>query len=846
MTPTAVVPTVPATPPAAGGTAPVVTGSPTAAWWRRVPWVAVVLTLTVVVVSTVMLVRDTLPWRNAYDLRAVGLALFTVDSWRRLLVNAPVVLLVAAAAERAMGARRVVLAYLGGGLLTSLAGLALSTVERSVLAVLPLNDEPLSGAPPIAAAIGVAMAASCFARPLWRRRVRLAFTLLAVTLFLYSGSADDLYTLISLPVGLLIGRLSGGRGAGLRVLRSSHHETRILLAAVTAISAIGPVIATVWGVGYGLMTVYGYLSYDPLTFVDGQPCSVTSSVVPCPDGEVYAEMQPDAGWIAALPMLLLVVCAWGILRGRRGALSIAIVVQLCAFVGLSLQFLVFSPGTWDAVSQIRSPTIGTSAVQYLIGLGVAALTPLAVALVLFLSRRAVRVASAPGARSVFVGTVVGGGFLVLVVTLLSMLVVSDQFRPWASVRDIVASLPLRLLPPSLLPYDSATFVPVSGWAQATWYLPSVLFWILCIVASIRLVTSGGTVAHSGDRARARGVLERGGGGSLAFMTTWSGNAYWFAPGLDAAIAYRVHGRIALSLGGAFGADRSHPGVGRGFVDYCGEHGWTPVFYSVDDVDRAALADLGWRETQVAEEARLDPRTWTPAGKKRQDVRTATNRAQREGVTAQWTSWSALSFVDRAHVREISEAWVADKTIPEMEFTLGGVDELLDPAVRLMLARDADGRVIAVTSWLPVFSADGVTGYTLDVMRRRDDAMNGVMEFVIGAVVEQAKEEGCATLSLSGSPLAFHRSEHDADRDAVERLLETLSTLLEPAYGFRSLANFKKKFQPEHAGVWMLYPDAAQLPAIGIALVRCYVPGLTLGQAARLGIGLRASSRATRA
>lgn len=427
-----------------------------------------------------------------------------------------------------------------------------------------------------------------------------------------------------------------------------------------------------------------------------------------------------------------------------------------------------------------------------------------------------------------------------------MLVVSDQFRPWAGVRDIIAGLPLRLLPPSLLPADLIAFVPVSGWAQAMWYLPSVVFWSLCILASIRLVTSGGTVAHSGDRSRARKVLENGGGGSLAFMTTWSGNAYWFAPGRDAAIAYRVHGRIAVSLGGAFGADRAHPDVGRGFVDHCGEHGWTPVFYSVDDQARAALAGLGWRETQVAEEALLDPRTWTPAGKKRQDVRTATNRAQREGVTAQWTAWSALSFVDRSQVREISEAWVADKTIPEMEFTLGGVDQLLDPAVRLMLARDAEGRVIAVTSWLPILAESGaVAGYTLDVMRRRDDAMNGVMEFVIGAVVEQLRDEGCTTMSLSGSPLAFHRNDDDADRDAVERLLETLSTLLEPAYGFRSLATFKKKFQPDHAGVWMLYPDAAQLPAIGIALVRCYVPGLTLGQAARMGIGLRFSARADR-
>jgi lysylphosphatidylglycerol synthetase-like protein (DUF2156 family) len=178
----------------------------------------------------------------------------------------------------------------------------------------------------------------------------------------------------------------------------------------------------------------------------------------------------------------------------------------------------------------------------------------------------------------------------------------------------------------------------------------------------------------------------------------------------------------------------------------------------------------------------------------------------------------------------------------MGFTLGGLDETADPAVRLMLARDREGRIVAVTSWLPVRGSDGVVGYALDVMRRRDDAMNGVMEFVIGAVVEQTRGEGCSVLSLSGSPLASHRAGDAADLPAVDRVLEQLSALLEPAYGFRSLANFKKKFQPEFAPMWMIYPDATHLPAIGLALLRCYVPGLTLAGAARLGARLRPAAR----
>ena len=38
----------------------------------------------------------------------------------------------------------------------------------------------------------------------------------------------------------------------------------------------------------------------------------------------------------------------------------------------------------------------------------------------------------------------------------------------------------------------------------------------------------------------------------------------------------------------------------------------------------------------------------------------------------------------------------------MKFTLGGVEELRDPRVRLLYAIDADGRVLGVTSWLPTW------------------------------------------------------------------------------------------------------------------------------------------------
>jgi len=40
--------------------------------------------------------------------------------------------------------------------------------------------------------------------------------------------------------------------------------------------------------------------------------------------------------------------------------------------------------------------------------------------------------------------------------------------------------------------------------------------------------------------------------------------------------------------------------------------------------------------------------------------------------------------------------------------------------------------------------------------------------------------------------------------------------------------FKAKFQPRYEPLYMLYPDAASLPAVGTAVARAYLPMLNLG------------------
>jgi phosphatidylglycerol lysyltransferase len=340
-------------------------------------------------------------------------------------------------------------------------------------------------------------------------------------------------------------------------------------------------------------------------------------------------------------------------------------------------------------------------------------------------------------------------------------------------------------------------------------------------------------------ARARALLVDRGGTDLAWLTTWSGNRYWFGdgPADGTAVAYRLINSVAVTTADPIGRAGDRAAAVVGFADFCRERGWTPAFYSVTDDTRSACAELGWSWLQVAEEAVLDLPQLEFTGKRWQDVRTALNRAGKEGVTAEWISYPSAPPVLVDQIRAISEEWVADKGLPEMGFTLGGVDELADADVRVLVAVDAERTVHGVTSWMPVHRDGKVVGWTLDFMRRRaQGGFRAAVEFLIASAARDLRDEGYEFVSLSGAPLA-NLDRGQAPR-GLQRLLDTVGKALEPVYGFRSLLAFKAKFQPSYLPLYLAYPDPVALPAIGLAIARAYLPELTAGQSARLLTRLR--------
>lgn len=335
-------------------------------------------------------------------------------------------------------------------------------------------------------------------------------------------------------------------------------------------------------------------------------------------------------------------------------------------------------------------------------------------------------------------------------------------------------------------------------------------------------------ADEDQRSTATALLqEEGTVNNLAWLTTWPENRWFTTPRCSGYVAYRVHAGVALGLCDPVAAkaeDRSE--LLAAFSDKAHHDGLVPCLFSVTQEAASHALTRGWQSLEVAEEAVIDLPSLEFRGKAWQDVRTALNQGAKLGITHRLAPLTEQPRGIQVQVRAISSDWVEDKGMPEMGFTLGGVDEALDPQVRVGLAVDADSTVHGVTSWMPVHASGGgePVGWTLDVMRRASGGFRYSMEFLISSACLAFKEEGCRLVSLSGAPLAKAGAQDSVvDRGPLDSFLDRLGTRLEPYYGFRSLHAFKSKFQPRFEPLFLVFPDEAALPRIGLALSRAYLP-----------------------
>ncbi|WP_225432874.1 MULTISPECIES: bifunctional lysylphosphatidylglycerol flippase/synthetase MprF [Bifidobacterium] len=835
--------------------------------WARTHPLTIVFTALVLLTNVVLAVWCALTGgvfppsfgRVSYSRLAAGMlyvvpsALVLVAHPLRLLIDVPALLAAGSVPESRFGAAKTIWI----ALLCSIGGIA----AGMGVSVMVNGHSPAWGSlvrfgyvlGPLTLAVGPLMAASTFSSLMWRRRIRVVTYAIVAAFVLYRGEPGDYCIAFAAVFGHLLGYLmapaavqeaipgddasrkedspdASSLDAGGARPRITALEARKMVGVLSAVCALGPLVALASPMHRGPLSTLGLLlGPNRLDYSRLHECLTDAGHADCfLQYRVQRVSMPGGVIVSVLPLLLMLVVAYGLYRGRRTAAALSVLLNSCTVV-MALVYCFMLPIA-QSPDGLRA-LIAHGAVRAAFA---TAMPPLACAILVCLFRRCFPLRTRRG-RLIESAGLAGVTSLVLCGAYLAVGITRPhEFTVAPTFAMLLADLPQRFLPIGFLNSIQPYFLPASTITSVVYQGIGPAFWSVLTMAALWCFTDA-AMAGREERRHASELVEQG-GESMSFMGTWGGNRYWFSSSGRSAIAYRVVHGIALTVTGPFGERGEWSRDLREFAMFCAEHSWTPVFYSVHEGQRDELAAMGFSSLDIGTEMVVHPAEWQTRGRKWQDVRTAINKAKRVGITDVMCTFDDSPLNVQTQIVDISEQWAEEKSLPEMRFTLGGVDELMDPRVRLLYAVDTDGVVQAVTSWLPTWRDGEVVGWTLDFMRHRDDSPNGVMEFLIARMAERLRDEGAEFMSLSAAPLAgISVMTMDGEPSGVaflQHVLMAVADIIEPVYGFHSLFRFKRKFQPHEESVYVAYPDSAKLPQIALAVVQSYLPDMKPADAAR--------------
>lgn len=333
--------------------------------------------------------------------------------------------------------------------------------------------------------------------------------------------------------------------------------------------------------------------------------------------------------------------------------------------------------------------------------------------------------------------------------------------------------------------------------------------------------------------------------SLAYFATRRDRAAIFSPSGKAAVSYRVEAGVCLAGGDPIGDVEAWGPAIRAWMEEARRYGWAPAAIGPSEAGAHAYARAGLRVLELGDEAVIEAGAFGLSGREMRGVRQAVNRVTRAGFTLRVRRHAELSADEMRHIIERATVWRGTETERGFSMALGRLGDPADGSCVLVEARDADGKLAALLSFVPW----GDDGLSLDLMRRDRDSDNGLMEFMVAGLIAEAGELGVKRVSLN---FAMFRSVFEGGArlgaGPVLRLWRCTLVFFSRWWQLESLYRANAKYHPRWVPRFLAFDDTRDLPKVGLASVIAegFLTVPSLSTLLRRGVGNGGSRPAVRA
>jgi lysyl-tRNA synthetase class 2 len=312
------------------------------------------------------------------------------------------------------------------------------------------------------------------------------------------------------------------------------------------------------------------------------------------------------------------------------------------------------------------------------------------------------------------------------------------------------------------------------------------------------------------RELARRLVEVHGRDTLSFFKLRADKHYLFDSEQRAFLAYRIEGGVLLISGDPVGPPDALPSLIRDVCAFAEVRGLKIGAVGASRGFAKLACGAGLRSFYIGDEAIVEVRGFSLAGRSIRKVRQSVSRLQKAGYVAKFDTLGSLDEATLTQLEAVSERWRGRSAERGFSMSMDGLRGEHLAGSTVVSARDANGIVRAFLHFVPVA---GRSALSLSFMRREPGTPNGLMEFLVVQAIHGFRERGVDELSLNFA--AFARLMHSPG-GLGDRALCKLVSIANPYFQIESLYRFNAKFSPRWEPRYLLYEGPLGLPLTGLA------------------------------
>lgn len=319
-----------------------------------------------------------------------------------------------------------------------------------------------------------------------------------------------------------------------------------------------------------------------------------------------------------------------------------------------------------------------------------------------------------------------------------------------------------------------------------------------------------------DFVTAKAILDQYGNSALDYFKTYEDKIIFLTKDKKAFLAYRVSDNFAVVLENPVaGSTAEMKQCIQEFDDYCYNNGLRSIFYRVPEENLEIYSSLQKKNLFIGQEGVVDLSVFTLEGGAKKSLRNAVSKVKEKGYkTVIHTAPIKDGLLQK--IKAVSDDWLASTGRSEIIFSQGMFDwdELKQQTI--ITVENAEEKIVAFLNVIPDYAkGEG----TYDLIRKTNDAPNGIMDFVLLELFAYLKSQGCTAVNLGLATMSGLEEANTFPEKSMKFAYERIKFFSH----FKGLRDFKEKFSPVWYNKYIIYTHDYDLLQVPIVLNKVVKP-----------------------